>query len=335
MTAQWEDVNARCRGLGTHLLGPAEFAGVEAAPEWRALPRLLQAHLGDAEPPATPRELDAALLRRYGAALAVVERWLGPRRRFLRIVWEDEERRTLRALLRGAAEGASVERRLEGAVPTARLPRRLLHRLAESRTTADGIALAAGAGVPLAVAVAQVKVGPGAAGMLELEQALSRAWAIRAVAGAKGGGRRLRAWVAEAIDAENLLALSVAGSWTGELPAAEAWLPGGRWLVEERFTEIAGAADDSARDDLLRKAVRRGPLRSALDAAASPADLERRILERRTAAAGARARREPLGPWPTFSFLLRARLELERVRRASWALAFGAGVPAAERAEAA
>lgn len=335
MSARWEDVNARCRGLGTHLLGRAEFAAVEAAPEWRALPRLLQSHLDDAEPPATPRELDAALLRRYGTALAVVERWLGPRRRLLRVVWEDEERRTLRALLRGAAEGASVERRLEGAVPTARLPRRLLHRLAESRTTADGLALAAGSGLPLAVAVERIKVGPGAAGMLELEAALSRAWATRAVAGAKGGGRRLRAWVAEAIDAENLLALSVTGSWAGELPPAEAWLPGGRWLGEKPFTEIAGAADDPAREELLRKAIRRGPLRAALDAAAGPAELEQRILERRTASAGVGARREPLGPWPTFSFLLRARLELQRVRRASWALAFGAGVPVASQAVAA
>lgn len=335
MSARWEDVNARCRGLGTHLLGRTEFAAVEAAPEWRALPRLLQAHLGDTEPPATPRELDAALLRRYGTMLAVVERWLGSRRRLLQVVWEDEERRTLRALLRGAAEGASVERRLEGAVATARLPRRLLHRLAESRSTADGLALAAGSGLPLAVAVARVKVGPGAAGMLELERALSRAWADRAVAGAKGGGRRLRAWVAEAIDAENLLALSVAGTWAGELRPAEAWLPGGRWLSEKRFTGIAAAPDDAARGGLLRDAVRRGALRAALDAAAGPAELERRILERRTAAAAVQARREPLGPWPTFAFLLRLRLELHRVRRASWALAFGPGVPASLRAEAA
>lgn len=335
MTARWEDVNARCRGLATHLLGPADFAAVEAAPEWRALPRLLQPWLGGGEPPATPRELDAALLRRYGAALGVVERWLGPRRQLLRVVWEDEERRTLRGLLRGAAEGASVERRLEGAVPTARLPRRLLLRLAAAHTTADALALAAGAGLPLATAAGRIKVGPGAAGLLELEVALGRAWATRAVAGGKGGGRALRNWIGEAIDAENLMALSIAVSWAGELPFAEAWLPGGRSLGEKRFREVAGAADDTAREELLQKVFRRGPFRSALDAAAGPAELERRILEGRTAAAGVAARREPLQPWPTCWFLLRLRLELQRLRRASWALAFGTGGAPAAAAEAA
>jgi len=335
VTARWEDVNARCRGLGTHLLGPVDFVAIEAAPEWRALPRLLQSRLGGAEPPATPRELDAALLRHYGTALAVVERWLGPRRRLLRVVWEDEERRTLRGLLRGAAEGASVERRLEGAVATLRLPGRLLLRLAGAHTTAEALALAAGAGLPLAAAAEGVKVGPGAAGLLELEAALSRAWATRAVAGAKGGGRRLRDWIAETIDAENLLALSVAGSWAGELEPGEAWLPGGRLLGEARFAQIAGAADDTARAALLRTAFKRGPIRAALDAAAGPADLERRILERRTTAAAVAARREPLGPWPTLWFLLRSRLEVQRLRRASWALAFGTGVTAAAMPEAA
>lgn len=329
MTARWEDVNARCRGLGTHLLGRMEFAAVEGAPEWRALPRLLQPYLGAAEPPATPRELDRALVQRYGAALAVVERWLGPRRRLLRVVWEDEERRTLRALLRGAAEGASVERRLEGAIVTARMPRRLLLRLAGARTTADGLALAAGAGLPLAVAAERVRVGPGAAGLLELELALGRAWATRAIAGAKGGGRRLRAWVAETIDAENVLALSVADSWAGELDPREAWLPGGRLLGEKQFTEVAGAADAAARGDLLQRVFRRGPIRAALDAAEDAADLERHLLERRAAAAGVAARREPLAPWPTCWFLLRSRLEVQRLRRASWALVFGAGVPTA------
>ncbi|HSE28757.1 MAG TPA: V-type ATPase subunit [Gemmatimonadales bacterium] len=335
MTARWEDVNARCRGLGTHLLGRAELAAVEAAVEWRALPRLLQPHLAAPEPPSTPRELDAALLRRYGSALAVVERWLGPRRRLLRVVWEDEERRTLRSLLRGAAEGASVDRRLEGAVATARLPGRLLRRLAGARTAADGVALAAATGLPLAAAVARIRIGPGAAGLLELEIALSRAWAERAIAGARGGGRAFRGWVGEAIDAENVLALSLAGSWIGELPPEEAWLPGGRNLGRVRFAAIARVADDAARAGQLRQVFRRGPIRAALDAAADPADLERQLLDRRTAAAGAGARREPLGPWPTCWFLLRSRLELERLRRASWALAFGPGGAQAAPAEAA
>lgn len=334
MRARWEDVNARCRGLGTHLLDEASLALVERAAEWRAIPRLLLPWLGCAEPPATPRELDAALLRRYGAALAVVERWLGPRRRFLRVLWEDEERRALRALVRGAAEGASVERRLEGAVPTAHLPERLLRRLAGARSAAEVVALAAGARVPLAVALAGIRFGPGAAGLLEMELALSRAWAGRATAGT-GGGRRLRAWVAEAIDAENVLALLVRESWAGEIKPEAAWLPGGRLLGEQRFIAIADIPEEAGREGELRRTLRRGPVRAAFDEAKDPSAMERELLAHRALAAAVAARREPLGPWPTCAFLLRARRESLRLRRASWGLAFGPGGARATAGEAA
>ena len=322
---RWEDVNARCRGLGTHLLGRAELGLVEDAVEWRMLPRLLAPHLPAGEPPDSPRKLDAALVRRYSAALAVVERWLGPRRRFFRLVWEDEERRALRALLRGAAEGASPDRRLEGAVATTGLPDRLLRRIARAPTVAEGIAIGGSAGLPLAAALADVRLGPGPAGLLGLELALSAAWAARAVAGARGGGARLRRWVAEAVDAENALALAVADHWGADLEAGRAWLPGGRRIDRARFIALARVPEAPARLDRMREWFPGGPLGAALAVATDPADLEGHLLEKRAAAAAAAARREPLGPGPTCAFLLGSRLELRRLRRASWRLAFGPG----------
>lgn len=321
MKPRWEDVNARCRGLGSTLLGRADRERVEAATEWRALPRVLQAWLGMAEPPATPRDLDAALVRRHAGVLEVVERWLGPRRRYLRIVWEDEERRALRAVLRGAAEGAAPDRRLDGIVPTRALPARVLRRLAGARSPAEAIAALGRAGHPFAPALAAAGIGPGPAGLLEVELALSRTWAERAAEGVRGGGGRLVRWVREAIDAENALALAVSAEWAADLPPEQAWLPGGERLDRDRFVAIAGAEPGGDRFDLLRARFRRGAIRDALDAEPEVAGLARELLRFRTEAARAAARRDPLGPWPTCWFLLRTRLEVADLRHAAWRLA--------------
>jgi vacuolar-type H+-ATPase subunit C/Vma6 len=335
MKPRWEDVNARCRGLGSTLLGRAEWDRLEAATEWRAIPRVLQPWLRSAGVPATPRDLDAALVQHHASVLDVVERWLGPRRRFLRVVWEGEERCALRAVLRGAAEGAAADRRLDGIVPTRGLPVRLLRRLAEARSPADAIAALGRAGHPFAPALARARIGPGPAGLLELDLALSRAWAERAVEGVRGGGLRLVQWVREAIDAENALALAVSAEWVADLPPEDAWLPGGGRIDRQRFVAIARAEPGTDPLDLLRAHFRRGAIREALDEATEVPALARQILRRRTEAARAAARRDPLGPWPTCWFLLRTRLELTDLRHAAWRLAFRQDGPTAARGAAA
>jgi len=112
----WDDVNARVRGLGLHLLGSVELAALAAAIDIPALAAALEARgfrVLAGSGPVTPAKLEAGIRRAEGNRLALLARWCGgPRVAALAVVYEAEDRRSLRALARGAVEGAAPEARL-------------------------------------------------------------------------------------------------------------------------------------------------------------------------------------------------------------------------------
>jgi hypothetical protein len=81
---------------------------------------------------ASRADFDRAAGRIAAARLELLGRWLGNRRGALAVIYEDEDRRSIRRLLRGAAEGASREARLRGLTPTQGLPERVMIRLASA-----------------------------------------------------------------------------------------------------------------------------------------------------------------------------------------------------------
>ena len=138
---RWDDVNARARGLATHLLDRSALAGLSAAPDWPAFVSRVTA-LGypldlasgaTLDPPAFDRAVSLVASKR----IHLLGRWLSARQGVLAVVLEDEEFRTVRALLRGAAEGASPSARLRASTPTPHLAMRALERMARAASVPE------------------------------------------------------------------------------------------------------------------------------------------------------------------------------------------------------
>lgn len=327
MGGDWGPLNARSRGLGSSLLSRSVLRDAAGAGSPGDLAgRLSRAgYPPDREDlPATPPGMDRAVGRVHGWRLGVLHRWAGALRERLPVVFEAEDRRSLRALLRGVREGASAERRLRGLVPTPNLGRPALERMAEARSIERLSDLLREEGHPLAGALADaVSPTPSPAGLYRAELALDRAFARRA-AGAASGDRELRQFAARIVDRANAWTLLLAGAAEGQPGPDELHLPGGEALPQERFSSIYTVEDDDERRRLVAEALggRLGELLS--DPTVPPAHLKDRLLEADIRRTRGRARRAPLGPWPFLHLVLRSRAEARELRKLVWSAAMGA-----------
>jgi vacuolar-type H+-ATPase subunit C/Vma6 len=315
------DVVARARGLSTSLLTSAQLGALVRASDRTTLSSALE---GLGYPWADPESgvtsgvaesIDAAIARGGARRLAVLARWLGPRRSLFVVVFEEEDRRVLRTLLRRAAAGDLPEPRPAALGPTPDLPRRILAGLAGASTlpelvrrlTRSGNAY----GPPLARALETS--GPD---LLALETALDRTFALRARRGASRASAHLRAWVADGIDLEN--------AWHALLGGTDSFVEGGRVLTRAIHDTVLEEPDESARRRRLAEAFAGESLAQVFaDATTSVASLEGRALAARIAAERRAARREPIGAAPILEFVLRLRAELADLRRIHWGIAQG------------
>lgn len=331
---EWGDLDARARGLATRLPSPA------------ALDRLAEAR-GPDEPARSIRALlgvpgadgagdpERAIRAAVAARTSLLRRWAGPRReRALRVVFEDEDRRSARALLRGAAQGAPAERRLAGLVPTPALPPAALEALARERAVEIVVAGLLERGHPFGPPLA-ARIAAGPFDLLALEVETARAFARRALEAA--GDAVLDAHVREGVDLENAWSALLSGSLGGDLEPGAVFVDGGRAI--DRATYAAAArieAVDGGREVLARAFRRAGSALAdpfadpTLDASRLPAA----VLAARIRALHGRARTDPLSPAPLLEYALRLRALAIDLRRASWGRAMGApaSVVAAERA---
>jgi vacuolar-type H+-ATPase subunit C/Vma6 len=279
--------------------------------------RLDRAGFGPLQLPATPERLESAVRRTAGDRLRILARWCAERAGVLAVVFEDEDRRSLRALLRGAAAGAPPEARLSGLVPTAALPAGALEELARIADVAQLATTLQAWSNPYATAL-EVAKGLPRADLLHLETELVRLFAKRASAGARRGDRALVEFVEETIDVENALAAVVLAP-----QKADAWfVQGGRALSPEVFAEAIHSSDHGEAARRLAVALAGTPLAEAL--AGPPASLERNFLAVRALARTKAARREPLSSQPLLSFALRLRAETLDLQAVIWAVALGA-----------
>jgi len=321
---RWDEVNARARGLATHLLPPESVGALAAARDWpEFIARVVSA--GYPIEGANGGALDAADLdRAVGLVTArrfdLLGRWMGKRRGALGVILELEERATLRALLRGAAQGASPGARLRAVLPTPGLPSRLLERLARAETVTALVQGLLRAGHPAGRAL-DVAVGQGAPGLRALDWVLARLFLERARRAAQPGGPLLRRFVADLTDEENAwtLLLAAPADSTGE------FLPGGARITECEFERLHAERDRERRLESLRHLLRGTVLGDAM--AKTPVDLPSlpaRIEAARAGALRAAARRDPLGPAPVLEVLLRIRAEARAIRGIAWGVSLGA-----------
>jgi len=324
MTVSWPDVVARSRGLGSRLLSRArlaaladgDLAGLAAALNLE--PRTGHGAAGRVS--WGPAELDRAIARRGAGLLGLLARWCGERAGVLDLVFGDEDRRSVRALLRGAGAGSLV--------PTPQLPLRALDVLAEQRGPAEVASLLAAWGHPYGAVLlpAAARPEPDLAG---LEASLSRAFLVRARAGARRGDRDLREAVVMEADLHNATAL-----WTqaGQPVEGEAvFVEGGRRLDLTLLRGLWGQ-DRGALARALGRAFADTPFAAVLgDPDLAGADLVRGLRGARLRQARQAARLRPLGTAPVLLLAERIRAEQHDLRALAWGPELGRS-PASLRA---
>lgn len=333
MSADWSDVNARVAGLSTRLLGPGALAELRGAPSLPEVVARLSATRYVAAAPAAPTvpALEAEIRRAVGDLLVLLDRWLGRRRNALRVVYEDEERRSIRSLLRGAVQGAPSGQRLAGLVPTTGVPEPALQRLAACASPLAVVEELEARGHPFADGLREAGVGA-TVDLYRLELALDRTFASRAREASRHP--TLRRYTERLIDLRNAWAALLAdppGPVSGAAP--DPFVEGGRLLDAGTFRRITGDTDPSERRRSLAECFAGTSLQPVLaPTGASPVALETAALEALIDEQARVKRRDPTGPAPIVVYALRLRADTVELRRVLWALALGRPSAAPDRA---
>jgi vacuolar-type H+-ATPase subunit C/Vma6 len=321
----WSDVVARARGLTSQLLPPAQWRELCQAADIPAVAARLSTggwHLAPSgAAPATPGAIELAVRRRAGARLRLLARWAGSRVARLTPLFDDEDRRSLRAIVRGAAAGVPAQERLWGLVPTPALPLRALAQLARAADVAEVAAQLTAWRHPLAQGFSVDVRGPHP-DLFKLDVAMTRAFARRAGAAARRADAPMRLFVQRTVDLENFWTALALAEGPADVVPAELLAPGGSLVREDDLRAAAGARSPAALAAALRRRVVGTPIAAALDPdgrAREDRALEAMVAEFRRIALTA-----PLSTAPIVGFVLRQRLEVRRLLHIVWGIALGA-----------
>ena len=321
----WEAANARARGLATHLLARESLALAARRATWDSAARALveRGYPLEERDLLSRADLDRAIGRIAARRLGVLWRWLGSRRASLAVLYALEERRALRRLLRGAAQGASPELRLFGLTPTPTLPERVLRRLSHVPSPAGLATILTRAGHPAGRVLARGGRPP--LSLWESELALNQLFARLVTRAARRGGRTVRRFTALCLDLENTWSLLARG-WGDNVGARDVFLPGGEVLEVETFAALAAVPPGDATWQTLASRFGSTPLARVFRERASPTELERGVAVALVAWMRAEARRDPLSVSTVLAVALRIRNEAHDVRLVTFATDIGAPV---------
>ncbi|HEU0032563.1 MAG TPA: V-type ATPase subunit [Kofleriaceae bacterium] len=306
---------SRARGLETHVLDAGALAELERAPDRAALAAVMT-RTGLACDVSTAA-IDRAARDRAAADFRQLERWLASRRDHatFELLVLDEDRRSLRAIVRGIAGAIEPERRRAACVPTPWLRDRVLGELAAAATLGELHAALVELGHPLAPALAGDHPDP-----LVHEQALFAAVLDRAKAGP--ADRALARYLSQLVDGELVAAALLLASRGGGLDPAASFVAGGT-LDRARFLAAAAGPIQRARE-LLAAHFARTPLAAALEASTgAPAAIEQALLDWQLATQARLRRDDPHGTAAVIHLVLERRVESRTLRRAAWRIAFG------------
>jgi vacuolar-type H+-ATPase subunit C/Vma6 len=325
----WDDVNARARGLASHLLGRERLLELRGAAGLKDLVGRLErmgVHLSSDAAFVDPTVLEAGLRREAGRKLLLLARWCGSRTALLQIVFEEEDHRSLRALLRGAVAAIPPEVRLDGLIPTAALPMRALDELAHQPDLRTIGALLTTWHNPYAAIVG--RQDPRIADLVQLEVDLAREFLGRSLEAARAGDDFLRSYTRLAVDLENLRSAFVLAADTHERPPEEYFIPGGERITLNGFRMAAGSTGGADAIRLLVPAFRDSTVSAALlRQPQNPAVVEEAIFALLLNSARSAARLAPLGTAPVIHYALSLRGELRYLQRLVWAMALGVPPP--------
>ncbi len=326
----WGPLVTRARGLSGRLLTPATLHALALSADRRAfsdaLERMAYVAFAPNAPPPDERAVEAAVRRVASRRLAALARWSRDDDDLLVPLLEDEDRRSIRALVRGAVAGVAPELRTAGLVPTPALPARALAELAllGDISSIAGVLLALRHPFARALAAEAHLDRPD---LFSIEQAVMRAWAARALCAARRGDAALRLYVQRNIDLQNLWAARLLAEQRSDATAHALFVSGGALVHLE---DLQHAAASHRPESLARRMLARvahTPLHPALVATTRAADDA--ALSALIAEFLRRSRREPLGMAPVIGYVLRLRAEHRALLRILWQISLG--VPPALR----
>jgi vacuolar-type H+-ATPase subunit C/Vma6 len=272
----------------------------------------------DEMPVASASALDLALRRSAAAPVRILRRWLGDREGVMAVGLDLEDRRSLRALVRGAAEGAPAEARLAGLIPTPSLPERLLVELAGRARIRDQAALLIAAGHPYGSAILAAAAGA-IPDLFTIELAIARTFAERSLRGARRACSFLRDYVRGLIDQDNCRFVLLLAGMEPAGSAASAFLPGGR-LTQARFERAAAAGEPHRAARIAGEALTARLAGLLQRHAADPAALEEALEAHDLEYLRHQARLDPLGPAPVLWYLRQLRQQSIALARLVWSL---------------
>ncbi len=320
------DINTRARGLRTHLLPSSDLERLALAASLPALQRELSSlGLARSDAPATPASLETSIRHHAARQMRVLDRWCSDDRRLvLSVLFEDEDRRSIQAILRGAEHGAASEARMAGLVPTTSLSERALFTLASQPTPADVVRMLLLWNHPFGPPLVEAASGAHPS-LFEIEVALQRAFARRASSRAREGGAQLVEYVGQVVDLMN--------AWSALLHFVErdprivelTFIEGGHWLTRDVFENLMGVA---TREDVekqlaweLRKSAFAPAFREGID---DVAELESAALRAQIDWQNRSMRIDPSSAAPVIGFAIELRAQVLSLRRIIWGVALRA-----------
>jgi len=320
----WGALVARARGLSGHLLSRETLRLLAGSDDRRAfteaLVRIGYLAFAPNAPPPDAWAVEVAIRRVAARRFDVLARWSRDCGDVLVPLLEDEDRRSLRAILRGAVGRVPHDARTAGLIPTAALPARALDELALLNDIgAVGAALIA-LGHPFGAVVAEESRRE-LPDLFALDQAIARAWAARATRAAQHGDAALRLYVQRSIDLQNLWAARLLAEQSADADADAMFVPGGGLVTVDDLRYAVATRSVDALAARLAPRVARTPLAAALGPAADAPDdaaLAALIAEFR-----GRARFAPLGLSLVIVYILRLRTEHRALLRTLWQLSLG------------
>ena len=320
----------RACGLRTHLVSRETLETLAEADDLSGFARGLSrlgAAIGPVGEPSDVFAIERAIGRTANRHLRTLYRFQQRRRGVLDVFAALQDRRSLSALLRGAAQGASPETRLDGVLPTPLLPQRALLELAHQASPAAVVGQLMLLAHPDAQGLLHI-VQQSQPDLLAVDTALLRGFAERATRIASGTDATLRDFVSAIIDVGNAQNALLVTSGPRDFEPAAIFVHGGRRLTASAFVSAASAGSQQSALDTIAAAFARSPLASSLPAVASDfAYVDRAFLTGALRLLARTALLDPLGTAPVLRVLLLIDAQCRDLRALAWGAVLGTPPP--------
>jgi vacuolar-type H+-ATPase subunit C/Vma6 len=201
--------------------------------------------------PVRPERVERETRRVAGDRVAIISTWCGDRAELLAPLFDDEDRRSLRTIVRSVAAHAPAEQCAAGLLPTPALPVAALDDLAHRDRLRDIAAALTAWGNPYGAAMMTESLRE-TPDLFALQLAIDRAYANRAVPIASRVGDPIEWYVHMLIDAENARAALAVADHAVERDATSLFIAGGDLIPVELFADLARREPNDARAKLAR-----------------------------------------------------------------------------------